>query len=120
MVFTFDQLPTMVFHLSKKVDELHELVNLLTHKSIEQQQPAPDELLTVEQAAKFLSLSVPTIYGLIHRKAIPCMKRSKRVYFSKDELIKYLKEGAKVATDYAAEADNFLSTCKKKEVRSNA
>lgn len=112
---TFEQLPTMVFHLSQKVDELHNLINLLTHKSSNPQQPAPDELLTVQQAAEFLSLSVATIYGLIHRKAIPCMKRSKRVYFSKDELIKYLKEGANVVPDYAAEADTFLSTCKKKQ-----
>lgn len=113
MVFTFDQLPTMVFQLSQKLDEIE---RLLSQKSSYQPQPKPDELLTVPQAAEFLSLSVPTIYGLIHRTAIPCMKRSKRVYFSKDELIKYLKEGAKVVPDYAADADAFLSTCKKKQL----
>jgi len=111
---TFEQLPTMVFHLSQKVDELSEAIILLTQKSSDPQHLAPDELLTVQQAAQFLSLSVPTIYGLIHRKAIPCMKRSKRVYFSKDELIKYLKEGAVIAPDYVAATDKFLSTCKAK------
>ena len=113
---SFDQLPTAVYQLSQKVDDLHDLINQLTKKSSNQQPPTPDELLTVQQAAVFLSLSVPTIYGLIHRKAIPCMKRSKRVYFSKDELIKYLKAGANVAPDYAAQADTFLSSCKKKGV----
>lgn len=92
---TFEQLPAMVYQLSQKLDKIE---RLLTQKNSEPQ-PTPDELLTVQQAAKFLSLSVPTIYGLIHRKGIPCMKRSKRVYFSKDELIKYLKEGAKVVPD---------------------
>ena len=58
------------------------------------QQPT-DELLTVQDAAKFLSLSVVTIYGLIHKAEIPCMKRSKRVYFSKTDLIEYLKQGKK-------------------------
>ena len=113
---SFEQLPTMVFQLSQKVDDLHNLINLLSQKSSNPQQPTPDELLTVQQAAGFLSLSIATIYGLIHRKAIPCMKRSKRVYFSKDELIKYLKAGANIVPDYAAEADAFLSTCKRKQL----
>lgn len=54
-----------------------------------------DELLTVKQAAEFLSLSIPTVYGLISRREIPVMKRSKRCYFSKSELMNYLKEGRK-------------------------
>jgi len=54
-----------------------------------------DELLTVPAAAKFLSLSIPTIYSLISKNAIPVMKRSKRCYFSKAELIDYLKQGKK-------------------------
>lgn len=54
-----------------------------------------DELLTVQDAAKFLSLSVPTIYGLISKNELPVMKRSKRCYFSKIELINYLKQGRK-------------------------
>lgn len=57
--------------------------------------PEHEELLTVPAAAKFLSLSVPTIYGLIHRRQIPVMKRSKRCYFSKTELLSYLKDGRK-------------------------
>jgi excisionase family DNA binding protein len=57
-----------------------------------------DELLTVQDAAKFLSLSVPTIYGLISKNELPVMKRSKRCYFSKIELINYLKQGRKKTT----------------------
>jgi excisionase family DNA binding protein len=54
-----------------------------------------DELLTVEETAKFLSLSVPTVYGLISKGELPVMKRSKRCYFSKVELLAYLKAGRK-------------------------
>lgn len=69
----------------------------------------PDELLTVQDAAKFLSLSVPTIYGLIHKGELPVMKRSKRCYFSKVELINYLKDGrVKTLAETAKEADNYL------------
>jgi excisionase family DNA binding protein len=58
--------------------------------SNEQQQ---NELLTVQQTATFLSLSVPTIYGLIHKGEIPNMKQGKRCYFLKSDLMKYLEQG---------------------------
>jgi excisionase family DNA binding protein len=76
------------------------------------QQPT-DELLTVQDAAQLLRLSVPTIYGLIHKGEIPVMKRSKRCYFSKVELINYLKQGRKkTLAEIATEADNYLLTKK--------
>jgi len=59
-----------------------------------------DQLLTVEQAAEFLHLSIPTLYAKVCDRAIPHMKRSKRLYFDKKELILYLNDGRKVtATD---------------------
>ncbi len=109
---TFEQLPQAVTQLFYKLKEIEQLLRLKSNES----QIQRDELLTVQQAAEFLSLSVPTVYGLISKGAIPCMKRSKRVYFSKDELINYLKQGKKqTVSELAAEADRYLS--KKKEVR---
>lgn len=72
-------------------------------------EPETDELLTVQDAAKFLSLSVPTIYGLISKKELPVMKRSKRCYFSKIELVNYLKQGRKKTTSETdKEAANYI------------
>ena len=69
-----------------------------------------DELLTVQDTAKFLSLSVPTIYSLISKGELPVMKRSKRCYFSKVELINYLKQGRKkTLVETASEADTYLN-----------
>lgn len=68
-----------------------------------------DELLTVQDTAKFLSLSVPTVYGLISKGELPVMKRSKRCYFSKIELINYLKQGRKkTLAETASEAEAYL------------
>ena len=68
-----------------------------------------DELLTVQDTAKFLTLSVPTVYGLISKGELPVMKRSKRCYFSKIELINYLKQGRKkTLAETASEADAYL------------
>ncbi len=54
-----------------------------------------DKLLTVADAASFLSLSIPTIYSLVSRREIPFLKPegTKRVYFLKEDLRNYIKEG---------------------------
>lgn len=69
----------------------------------------PEKLLTVQDAAKFLTLSVPTIYSLISKGELPVMKRSKRCYFSKKELIEYIRVGRrKTNTEIQAEAETYL------------
>ncbi len=68
------------------------------------------DLLTVEQAAEFLHLSVPTIYGLISKGEIPVMKRSKRCYFTKADLLDYLKHGRKSSVlETAKKADDYIT-----------
>jgi excisionase family DNA binding protein len=79
----------------------------------ESQQAETDELLTVQDAAKLLSLTVPTVYGLISKGELPVMKRSKRCYFSKVELIDYLKQGRrKTLAETAIEAERYCKTKK--------
>lgn len=69
-----------------------------------------DELLTVKDAATFLCLSVPTVYSLISKGELPVMKRSKRCYFSKLELVQYLKAGRKKTnSELTAIAEKHLS-----------
>lgn len=68
-----------------------------------------DQLLTIDQAAEILNLTKPTIYTLVSRREIPVMKRSKRLYFSKNELIEYLKAGRKKTNaEIESEADQYL------------
>lgn len=73
----------------------------------------PDQLLSVQEAAQFLSLAVPTIYNMVHKGELPVMKRSKRLYFSRTELMAYLKQGRKKTTlEIAREADKYLKNKK--------
>jgi excisionase family DNA binding protein len=86
---------------------------LMSNKQEVHQQAETDELLTVQDAAKFLSLTVPTVYGLISKGELPVMKRSKRCYFSKVELIDYLKQGRrKTLAETAIEAERYCKTKK--------
>ena len=109
--FTFDQLPKAVTLLTKEVSELKRLlIEKQEHPPTEQ----PEQLLTVQEAAAFLNLTVPTIYSKVSKGELPVMKRSKRLYFSRTELMEYLKEGRKKSNaEIEQEAENYLLNNKK-------
>lgn len=74
-----------------------------------------EQLLTVQDAAHFLNLTVPTIYSKVSKGELPVMKRSKRLYFSSTELMEYLKEGRKMSnSEIEQQAETYLSNNKKK------
>lgn len=106
---TFEQLPKAFSNLFNKVENIERLL-----QTKQEPQPEADELLTVHQAAAFLSLSAPTLYSLISKGEVPVMKRSKRCYFLKQDLINYLKEGRKKSpAEIAAEANQYLNQKKR-------
>lgn len=70
----------------------------------------PEQLLTVQETAQFLNLSVPTIYSKVSKGELPVMKTSKRLYFSSTELMEYLKEGRKKSnSEIEQEAERYMS-----------
>lgn len=110
MELTFNDLPQAVTSLFSKLDKIERLLLAKTENSNEK----PDQLLTIDKAAELLSLSVPTIYGLVSRKEIPVSKKGKRLYFSRQELLDWVKSGRnKTAAEIAAEADICLSKRKR-------
>jgi excisionase family DNA binding protein len=69
----------------------------------------PEQLLTIQEAADFMSLTVPTMYSKVSKGELPVMKRSKRLYFSRTELLEYLKDGRKKSnTEIEQEARAYL------------
>ena len=75
----------------------------------------PEKLLTIQEAAKFLNLTVPTIYSKVSKGELPVMKRSKRLYFSSSELMDYLKKGRKKSkAEIEAAAEDYLKDKYKK------
>lgn len=106
MEITFEQLPKAVSQLYNKLEDIERLLRNNNPENTKDK----DELLTVQDTAKFLSLSVPTVYGLISKGQIPVMKRSKRCYFSKAELITYLRQGRiKTVAETEKEAEAFIN-----------
>jgi excisionase family DNA binding protein len=90
---TFDQLPQAVSMLSKEIQELKRL--LIENNNQAHTDDKQEDFLTIEEAAKFLKLSVFTIYSNVSLGKLPVMKRGKRLYFSRTELLDYIKAGRK-------------------------
>lgn len=92
-------------------ERLNKIEGILLHltKELKQEENA-DELLMIEDAAKFLNLAVPTIYGKVSNNSIPYNKQGKRLYFLKSELIEYIKQGRnKTNLEIEKEAESYLS-----------
>ena len=103
----FEHLPQAVAMLIKQVSELKQL---LLQKAEQQLPPQPERLLTVQEAAQFLNLTVPTIYSKVSRGELPVMKRGKKLHFSSTELMQYLKQGRKLTNaEIEAEAEEYLT-----------
>jgi len=69
-----------------------------------------EKLLNIQEAAIYLSLSVPTIYSKVSKRELSFMKRGKRLYFSQTELLEYIKTGkVKSNNEIKEEAENYLA-----------
>ena len=106
-LLSFDSLPKAVSQLSEKLDRLEKL---LLEKQDLPPVETPDQLFTIDEAAEFLNLSKPTLYSKASRGELPFMKRSKRLYFSRLELLDYLKEGRRQSNaEIEAKAAEYLN-----------
>jgi excisionase family DNA binding protein len=72
------------------------------------------DLLTISEASNLLNLAKASIYNLVCQSKIPCMKRGKKLYFSRQELTEWIKQGKKkTINEMQEEADNFLAKKKR-------
>jgi excisionase family DNA binding protein len=101
--------------IEERLGNIENLLLSLNDKHVEPtSEPDKEELLTVQEAANFLSLSVPTIYSKVSKNELPVMKRSKRLYFSNYELMEYLKMGRiKTNSELDEEANGYLQKSKR-------
>ena len=91
-ILSFENLPSAVNILHQKLDVIEKLLAV----QIDQKGPNQSEqFLDVKEAAKFLGLSVPTIYTKKCRGELTAYKppKGKKLFFFKHELIEYIKKG---------------------------
>jgi len=97
--------------IDARLSNIENLLLDLKHSEKGVNQSQVDQLLTIKEAAEVLHLSVPTIYGYVSRNEIPFSKRpnSKRLWFSKQDLTNWIKEGRKkTISEIASEASSYV------------
>ena len=78
-----------------EVTELQELIETSVKKALEQNQPKQEpttELLTRNEVAKILGISLVTLSEFVKVGKIPAYKINTRVRFKKDEVLNSLKQ----------------------------
>ena len=91
----FENLPQAVSLLLEKVDSLEQLLKSQQTSS----RVASDKPMSISEAAKFVNLTVPTLYGFVSKRSIPFSKVGKRLYFSETELTSWIQSGRKQTRD---------------------
>lgn len=104
---TFDRLPEVVGII---LESLERIEQQLTEQAKNKTVSDADKALTVKEAAEFLNLAVPTVYSLVSKGLIPYNKKSKRIYFFKNELSDYLHSGKrKTLEEISSETHRYIS-----------
>lgn len=80
--------------ITERLTNIEASLNQIKNNSTQTDPTEPSkEFLTVDEVAALLRLTKPTVYTKCHKRELPYMKRGSRLYFSKDDIVKYIKEG---------------------------
>ena len=90
--------------------------NLALFQQFAQAEPMPD-LWNIKMVAEYIHLSVPTIYGLVHKGEIPYYKKGMRLYFKKEDIDKWIGSGRRSSiAEIQENAHTFFVPGRQKEI----
>jgi len=72
---------------------LDEFITAMSVDHASENVSAKKQVLTIDEAAEFLSLSKQTLYGKTSKREIPFYKVGKRLYFNQQELVDLIRKG---------------------------
>jgi len=76
--------------IRKEVEEL--LVNEMKKQPEAEPKHPLDDYLNASEAAKFLRISITTLYGMSSKRQVAFKKQGKKLYFSREDLLKWLEQ----------------------------
>jgi len=102
-------------NIDARLRNIEALLLDLKHPDSPVMNPEADQLFSTSQAADFLKLAKPTVYSMVSRGFLPANKRGSRLYFLRQELIEWVKEGKKKnKADLEDEVEEQLASVKRK------
>jgi len=106
-----EMLQLAMAEIKKKLDH----IALLVEGKAKSDHESFHDYLSSTEAAEYLKVPIGTLYNLVHRRAIPYMKRGKRLYFDRQELKSVIEQGRrKTMSELESFAANHLSSLAKK------
>ena len=108
---SFDQLPGAVGELLGKVNYLISRID--SQKDDTHKQSMSDDshvLMDLNEASAFIGKKRSTLYALTSERKIPFCKRGNKLYFFKDQLLKWIEDGGTYDKPYelsAVEQEDF-------------
>ncbi len=85
-----------VFLIPVSKEELKEIIKDCVSDVLNKQLTIPkedaDKLISIKEASEFLNLAPQTLYGFTSQNKIPFIKKGKKLYFNKIELISWLND----------------------------
>jgi excisionase family DNA binding protein len=82
--------------LAEKIAEIIQLSGQGFVKNQDRQETKEiKEYLSLQEASELIQLAKPTIYGLTHRNEIPFIKKGKKLWYKRSELLTWLDSGRK-------------------------
>lgn len=80
--------------LSNKLSHIEHQLEMLTKSAYLNNQGLNSDVIGgIDLAVKVTGLAKPTIYSLSCKREIPCFKKNKKLYFSQNELLDWIKSG---------------------------
>ena len=107
----------VLISISKKELEsiIENSVRKILNESATGQNTSEGGMLSVKEVAEFLKVGASTIYKYTSSREIPCFKKGKRLYFSKDALMQWISEGKlKTRFEIEQEAATYLTARRKR------
>ena len=90
MEITFNDLPETVSQLRKDVREIK---RFLFERGNELHSPETEQILTIEEAAELLHVSVDTVRKYMRRHEIVYSRKHKLTYFFRKDIMDWVREG---------------------------
>lgn len=123
---SFDQLSKAVGELLGKVDYLISRLENLKDADNASDREQENQMMTMDEACKFIGKKRSTMYSLTSERRIPFRKRGNKLYFFKKELVEWIQSGGAYDAPYTlsdkeqAEFDAHLEEMRKKKKRKPA
>lgn len=106
---SFEELPSVISEIRERLINIEVMIKDLNITSVNE-----DSLLSITEAAVLLNLATSTIYGKVCRREIPVCKKGKRLYFERDVLLEWVRDGKKkTSEEMKSAADDFFKKQKR-------